>query len=111
MANQQPPTQTLSIAEVTSDFSGFVDAVACQKTRVVIAKNGSPVVAIVSAEDWERLSRFEREREERFAVFDRMREAFADVSPEELEREAELSVAAARERIRRRNAELAARSA
>lgn len=111
MPNQQPPTQTLSLSEVTSDFPGLVDAVARQETRVVIAKNGSPVVAIVAAEDWERLSRFEREREERFSVIDRMREAFADVPHEEIEREAERSVAEARERIRQRSAEPAKRSA
>jgi nicotinamidase-related amidase len=42
----------------------------------------------------------DRERDERFAVIDRMREAFKDVSPEEIEREADRSVAAAREHRR-----------
>ena len=52
--------------------------------------------------DQESPTQRELEREERFAVIDRMREAFADVSPEEIEREAERSVAEARARSKQR---------
>ena len=69
------------------------------------------MAALVSADDLTRFAQLERERDERFAVIDRMREAFKDVSPEEIEREAERSVAAARERRRQRAAAPAARSA
>jgi hypothetical protein len=44
-------------------------------------------------------------------VIDRMRETFADVPPEEITREAERSVVAARERQRQRTAKEAAGSA
>jgi hypothetical protein len=44
-------------------------------------------------------------------VIDHMRKAFADVPPEEIAREAERSVAAARERQRQRTAKKAAGSA
>jgi hypothetical protein len=59
----------------------------------------------------ERLVQLERKRDERFAVIDRMREAFQDVPVEEIDREAERSVAEARSRLRQRANELAARSA
>jgi len=49
--------------------------------------------------------------DERFAVIDRMREAFKDVPPEEIAREADRSVAEARERRRRDKAQAATRSA
>lgn len=111
MPKQQPPTQTLPISEVETSLTGLVEAISRQETRVLIEKNGSPIAALVSTDDLERLSQLEREREERFAVIDRMREAFADMSPEEIEREAERTVAEARERIRQRTAEPAARSA
>lgn len=111
MRTPEPTTQTVNISALKTALSGLIDAISRQEARVLIEKDGAPVAALVSAEDWERLSRFEREREERFSVIDRMREAFADVSPEEIEREAERTVAEARERIRQRNAEPAARSA
>lgn len=50
-----------------------------------------------------------RTREERFAVIDRMRDAIRDVPAEEIEREAERSVAAARERLRRGQTRLTAK--
>lgn len=88
MPEQVPMTQTmnLKISDVKSQLSRLVDAVSDQETRVVIEKAGIPVAALVSVADLERLARFEREREERFAVIDRMREAFKDVPSEEIER-------------------------
>jgi hypothetical protein len=44
----------------------------------------------------ERLARLDAQREERFAVVDRMRAAFADVPTEEIEREAAKAVAEVR---------------
>lgn len=53
-----------------------------------------------SADDPKRHARFQEEREERFAMIDRMLAAFTDVPSEEIEREAEWSAADARERRR-----------
>ncbi len=111
MANQRPPTQKIPISKVKNSLSGLIETVSREETRILIEKNGAPVAALVSVDDLDRLSQWEREREARFSVIDRMREAFADVPPEEIEREAERTVAEARERIRQRNAEPAARSA
>jgi prevent-host-death family protein len=107
----QPTIQTMKISDVRNSFSRLVHQVYRKQSRVLVEKNGIPVAAIVSADDLDRLSRWEREREARFAVIDRMRAAFADVPPEEIEREAERTVAEARERIRQRTSEPAARSA
>lgn len=50
----------------------------------------------VSRRDPEHRSLVDQEREERFAIIDRMREAFADVSTEEIEREVARAVAEVR---------------
>ena len=111
MREHEPMTQTMKISDVKNTLSSLVNKVYRKETRILVEKSGIPVAAIISADDLKRFAQLERERDERFAVIDRMREAFADVPPEEIEREAERSVAAARERQRQRTSETAARSA
>lgn len=111
MVVQKPTTQTMKISDVKNALSSVVTQVYREETRVLVEKSGIPVAAIISAADLERFARLEREREERFAVIDRMREAFRDVPAEEIEREADRTVAAARERLRQRSADSAARRA
>lgn len=101
MRSQAPTTQTMKISDVKNTLSSLITTVYRKERRVLVEKSGIPVAAIISADDLARLEQLELEREERFAVLDRMREAFEDVPPEEIEREAERSVAAARERLRR----------
>ena len=105
MREQDPMTQTMKISDVKNRLSRLVNEVYRKETRVLVEKSGIPVAALVSAEDLARLTRLDQEREARFAVVDRMREAFQDVSPEEIEREAARSVAAARERRRQQKPE------
>jgi prevent-host-death family protein len=111
MREHAPMTQTMKISDVKNTLSSLVNQVYRKETRVLVEKSGIPVAAIISAEDLQRFAQIEREREERFAVIDRLREAFADVPPEEIEREAARSVAAARQRRRRQASEPTARSA
>jgi prevent-host-death family protein len=111
MREPTPMTQTMKISDVKNTLSSLVHQVYRQQTRVLVEKSGIPVAAIISADDLARFAQLEREREERFAVIDRMREAFQDVLPEEIAREAERSVAAARERRRQRATVPTARSA
>ncbi len=66
-----------------------------------VEKSGIPVAANISADELTHFVQLEREREERFAVIDHLREAFKDIPPEEIEREAERSVAEVRERLQR----------
>jgi prevent-host-death family protein len=111
MREPEPSVQTVKISEVKANLSGLVHEVSRNATRVLVEERGRPVAAIISIEDLQRFSQLERERDERFAVIDRMREAFRDVPSEEIEREAERSVAEARERLRERAAEATARTA
>jgi hypothetical protein len=57
--------------------------------------------------DLERWARLDRERDERFAVLDRMRAAIADVPPEEIEREVAKAVAEVRAEMAAERAESA----
>ena len=81
----------MKISDVKNRLSSLVHEAYRTETRVLVEKSGIPVAGLVSAEDLARLARLDRERQERerrFAVLDRMRAAFADVPPEEIEREA-----------------------
>lgn len=55
-----------------------------KETRVIVAKSGIPVAALVSIDV---LYRLDRERAERFKVIDEACPAFAGVPDEEIERE------------------------
>jgi prevent-host-death family protein len=77
----------MTISEVKSRLSSLVKAVSSQETRVLIEKDGVSVATLVSIEDLQRLVTFEREQAERFAVIQRMREAFADVPSEQIEQD------------------------
>ena len=101
MREQAPMTQIMKISDVKNTLSSLVNKVYRKESRVLVEKSGIPVAAIISVDDLTRFEQIEREREERFAVIDRMREAFKDVPAEEIEREAERSVAEARERLQR----------
>jgi prevent-host-death family protein len=89
-------TQIIAASEARQQFSQLLNRVFRREMRFVIEKSGIPVAAIVSADDLQQLRRFEEQRREDFAVLDRMREAFKDVSPEEIEREVARAVAQVR---------------
>lgn len=92
-------TQAMPVADVQAGLERLVDDVDRNETRIVIEKGGNAAAALVSADDLARLTRLDREREERerrFAVIDRMREAFRGVPLEEIERETARAVAEVR---------------
>jgi prevent-host-death family protein len=89
-------TETMKICDVRSNINSLVNEVYRHEKRVIIEKSGIPVAAIVSMRDLELFDFLERKRAERFKIIDEMQAAFADVSPEENEREAERTVAEAR---------------
>jgi prevent-host-death family protein len=91
-----PMTQTMKATDARAHWSQLLNAVARRKTRVIVEKSGIPVAAIISADDWDRLQRLEAAWDAPFAALDRTRKAFKDVPPEELEREVQAGVAAAR---------------
>jgi prevent-host-death family protein len=93
MREQEPMTQTMKISDVKNTLSSVVNKVYRKETRVLVEKSGIPVAAIISADDLRRFAQLEREREEHFAVIDRMREAFKDVPAEEIEAETDRIIA------------------
>lgn len=50
-------------------------------------KSGIPVAAVISAEDLERFTKLEEQRERNFAILEEIGEKFKDVSAREIERE------------------------
>ena len=100
MREREPMTETMTVTQVRGNWSKIVNAVFRRQKRVVLEKAGIPVAALVSAEDLERLRRYDAERAADFAVIDRMRAAFQDVPDEELEREIARANAAARAELR-----------
>ena len=89
-------TQTMKASDVRAQWSQLLNKVFRSKTRVVVEKSGIPVAAVISAEDLQRFTQLEEQREERFKALDKMREAFKDVPPEEIEREVKRAISQVR---------------
>ncbi len=100
MSERQPVTQTLNVSEARQQFSQLLNRVFRGETRIVVEKSGIRVAAIVSAGDLDELTRLEREREEDFNPLDATREAFKDVSDEDLEHEVARAISEIRARGR-----------
>ena len=100
MREREPMTQTMKASEARQQFSQLLNQVFRRETRVIVEKSGIPVAAIISAQDLERFSRLEAEREQQFKILDEIGEAFKDVPDEELEREVARAVAEARAKLR-----------
>ncbi len=99
MRNPEPTTRIIEISEVKRQLSPLANGVARKEIRVIVEESGAPIAALVSLDDLERLADVDRDRVARFAVIDRMREAFADVSTEEIEREVAKAVAEVRDEM------------
>jgi prevent-host-death family protein len=97
---KKPKTKTVSATEARQQLPQLVNTVHRNESRVIIEKSGIPVAALVSASDLERLARFEADWERDFAIVDEIREAFKDVSPDELEREVAKALAEVRAEMR-----------
>lgn len=91
------PTRSLNISVVKNTLSQVVNDVYRTDARVLVEKSGIPVAAIISADDLARFARLEQERDERFAVIDRARAAFADVPADEIEQATDRIIARDRE--------------
>lgn len=91
----------MSASEVRQHFSEVVNRVARGEGRVIVEKNGTPAVGVVSMEDIRRL----RTRDDQIAARKRFvedfRAPFADIPDEELEFEIEKALAEVKEDRRR----------
>ena len=97
---EEPMTQTIKASEARSQWSSLLSRVYRREARVVVEKGGIPVAALISPDDLARLNRLEAEWDAPFQALDRTREAFRDVSAEELEREVPKAVEEARAQLR-----------
>jgi hypothetical protein len=66
------------------------------KLRILVEERAVPVTALISADDLARIAELERERESRFAVIERSRAAFSDVSADEIEAKTDRIIAGLR---------------
>jgi prevent-host-death family protein len=87
MSKAEPVTETMKISDVKNTLSSLVNKVYRKETRVLVEKAGIPVVALVSADDLNRLQQLDRAWNERTNAIERFSQAFADVPTEEAEAE------------------------
>ncbi len=89
----------MSAREARNNFADLLGLVYYSKEPVIVEKRGRPFVVVTSPEDYEKLL---KEREERLAVFDEIRDRNRDVTPEEAEADAAREIAALRQEKRKR---------
>lgn len=87
MAERQPITQNMAIGDVQKDLRPLVERVSRQETRVLVEDDGAPVAAIVSALDFKRLTQLDKQRAQRWKVFEEIHARNADKDPDEVERD------------------------
>ncbi len=100
MSEHRPVTETMKISDVRGQLNKLVNRVYRKEARVIVEKSGIPVAGIVPPEDLERLARLDEEDQDLWSIVDEIREAFKDVPPEEIEREAERALAEVRAEMR-----------
>lgn len=83
----EPATQSVELADVSTQISSLVDEIAEKQTRVLVEEAGRPVAALVSLEDYRQLARMDAQRADALRVVSEIQELFSDVPPDELERE------------------------
>ncbi|MCX6020770.1 MAG: type II toxin-antitoxin system Phd/YefM family antitoxin [Chloroflexi bacterium] len=101
MREQEPTTQTMKASDARQNWSQVLNQVFRGETRVLVEKSGIPVAAIISAEDFQRLSRFDEQRRQEFKALFATQAAFQDVPDDELEQEITRALAEVRRQRRR----------
>lgn len=101
MADYVPVTETIKASEARQQWSALLNEVFRKEKRVIVEKNGTPLVALISASDFQRFQHHDRKQRERIEILERMSEPFKDVSPEEIEREVARAIQEVREEGRR----------
>lgn len=85
--------ETMSVSQARLQFSETLNRVYRGEVRVVVEKSGIPVGAIVSPQDLKYLQRRDASRDRLLAAMRETQAAFADIDPEELDREIEKAIA------------------
>lgn len=97
-------TQTIPASEARQKLGQLIKQVFSRQNRVIVEKGGIPVMVMVSLPDFERWTRLDREREERFKVIDEIRARNADKEPDEVENDIAEEIATMRGEKRERRA-------
>lgn len=87
MPEQSATTRAIEITEAKRLLSDLVAEIDKTKTRILVEEGGTPVAALISVADLDRLQELDRARQEHFKAIERFSEAFADVPVEEAEAE------------------------
>lgn len=95
-----PKERTVDLTAVGEPLAELVEQATEAGQRVVVERDGLPIAAIVTPLDLEWLKRHDAERAEAIAVLEEFAAAFADVDPDELQREVDKAVAEARAELR-----------
>mgnify|MGYP000612017236 CR=1 FL=1 len=90
------PTESLKFTEARPQLSSILDRVFHREARIRLYKGNTPVAAVVSIEDLERLEIYDQERDACFAELERIMQPFAKIPPEELEAEIAKAIAEVR---------------
>ena len=94
-------TQTLNVSDARKQFSSLVNKVTTEEnTRILVAKSGAAVAAIVSADDLKRLEALDAKRERDFAILSEISAEFSDIPSEEIEYQIAKAVAEVRSEAR-----------
>ena len=89
-------TQVMKASEARAQWSQLLNKVFGNQARVVVEKSGIPVAAVISAQDLQRFTQMEEQRAKKFAVLDRIGEAFKDVSEKEIEKQVKKAISEVR---------------
>ena len=109
MREREPVTQTMTINDAERDFGKLVRKVSKQETRVVVEEDGAPVAAIVSTEDFRRLTQLDKQRAKEWQVFEEIHARNRDKDPDDVERDVAEAVAEMREEERHKQEPRSAR--
>lgn len=95
-----PATERVTEARLRDDWDNLVQQVARGERRLLIEQAGTPVAAIISGRDLQRLQQFEAQISRDLQVLEASRNAFKDVPDEELEAEISKAIAEVRAEMR-----------
>jgi prevent-host-death family protein len=90
------PTTTITIDTLGGELSELLAGVARKRARILVHDHGTPIAAIVSPADLQRLTNLDEQDRAAWQVLEAMRAPFRGVSAEELQREADRAVETSR---------------
>jgi antitoxin (DNA-binding transcriptional repressor) of toxin-antitoxin stability system len=93
---QEPVTETINVTEARRGWSARLSRVFRREARVIVEKGGIPVAAIIPMWEYEFFLRLKAKRDEEFKFLEDFGAKFADIPPEELEREVAKALAEVR---------------